>query len=872
MRIALISPYSWTYPGGVTRHIEALAAELHALGHEARIVAPYDPDDALARRLHRGARPQSVEPPEGFVSLGRTFGLPANGAVSNITGLPGAVLALRRELRDGGYDVVHLHEPVVPMVCWDVLRGACGLPLVGTFHTYSENPISNGIASVPLGGRRRMNRLRVRIAVSEAAAWTARRFYGGRYRIVPNGVHLEGGGQDGALGPDGDGGGGEGLRDGGGELREEREERVLLGEGRARAYVRARGPSFFEEVLPPGDRFSPIGDAAPTRARGPSFSEDHVDARRDAAEHLRILFIGQAVERKGLPVLLRAFEALREHVPATLTLVGASAEEVAHMTLDDRAISALGKVSEARKLAELARADVLCAPSLGGESFGMVITEGLAAGTPVLASDIPGYRDVLRDGIDGQLVPAGDPLALAQALRRLALEPARRARMAVAARERAERFAWPHVAAEVLDCYEQALAVGEPVTRLARVAVRHGFAPADLLERVPAQRLPSLAATPARGVPGTGPAPGRPRRALALRRLGLATSSLLGAGLAALALQRIGVARVAASLLASKPGLLAAGLAVMCAAMFVRALAWHSILVVAPTWRRAKRRDAMQGTFIGVLMSSTLPARLGEPSRALIVARRLGRARETLPVVLGTMVSQTLLNLLALLILGCVTLSSVSVLDGHDRALLLIALAPLAALVAVLLAPVLIPPAAISRSRRLQAALAGLRGVLLRLRDGLRVFRRPRRAAIATAAQLGAWALQWMSCWLLLMALGLGSQAGAGAAAGVLFAVNVTAVIPATPANVGVFQAACVAVLAGAYHVSTPEAIAYGIVLQAVEVSTALLMGVPALLNEGLSWRDVRLRTMHAAPVTLGPLPAGARSAMAKGAPSGVEG
>ncbi|MGA8364281.1 MAG: lysylphosphatidylglycerol synthase domain-containing protein [Solirubrobacteraceae bacterium] len=770
MRIALISPYSWTYPGGVTRHIEALAAELGVLGHDARILAPYDPDDALARRLHRGARPQRLQPPADFVSLGRTFGLPANGAVSNITGAPNAFLALRRELRSGGYDVAHLHEPIVPMVCWDALFHAGTLPLVGTFHTYSENPITNGLAAGPLGGRRRINRLRVRIAVSEAAAWTARRFYGGRYRIVPNGVQLgapHGPSEDGPAGP------------------------------------------------------------------------------------LRILFVGQAVERKGLSVLLRAFEALRDHVPATLTLVGASAEEVAHMTLDDRCIRALGKVSEERKSAEFARADVLCAPSLGGESFGMVITEGLAAGTPVLASDIPGYRDVLRDGVDGQLVPVGDPLALAETLRRLALEPERRERMSTAARERAERFAWPHVAAEVLDCYEQALAVGEPTTRLRRAAIRHGFAPADLLPRVPAQRLPSLKAQAP-----TVPASDRARRVRTLRRLGLLGSSLLGAGLAALALQHIGVTRVATSLVASKPGLLLAGLAVMCAAMFVRALAWHAILVVAPTWRRAKRRDAMQGTFIGVLMSSTLPARLGEPSRALIVARRLGRARETLPVVLGTMVSQTLLNLLALLILGCVTLSSVSVLDGHDRALLLIALAPLAALVVVLLAPVLIPPAAVSRSRRLQAALVGLRGVLLRLRDGLRVFSRPRRAALATVIQLCAWALQWLSCWLLLMALGLDSHAGAPAAAGVLFAVNVTAVIPATPANVGVFQAACVAVLAGAYHVSTPDAIAYGIVLQAVEVATALLMGVPALLNEGLSWRDVRLRTMHAAPVTLGPLPA----------------
>ena len=99
-----------------------------------------------------------------------------------------------------------------------------------------------------------------------------------------------------------------------------------------------------------------------------------------------------------------------------------------------------------------------------------------------------------------------------------------------------------------------------------------------------------------------------------------------------------------------------------------------------------------------------------------------------------------------------------------------------------------------------------------------------------------------------------------------LFAVNVTAVMPATPANVGVFQAACVAVLAGAYHVSTPDAIAYGIVLQAVEVATALIMGLPALLNEGLSWRDVRLRTMHAAPVKLGPLPARAARGRCLGA------
>ncbi len=781
VRIALVSPYSWTYPGGVTRHIEALAEELRRAGHDPRILAPFDPDDALSRRLHRGARPQRHPRPEGFVSLGRTIGIPANGAVSNLAIGPGAIWRLRRELREGGYDVAHIHEPVAPLIGWDALCSAGELPLVGTFHTYSDNVLTNGIAAVVLGGRRRMNRLHARIAVSEAAAWTARRFYGGNYRIIPNGVHLQ-------------------------------------------------------------DR---AGLAKPEREPG----------------ELRILFIGQAVQRKGLPFLLSAFEALREHLPAQLRLIGPSPAEIAHMTLDSSGVAALGKLPEADKLRELREADVLCAPSLSGESFGMVLTEAFAAATPVVASDIAGYRDVVRDGEDGVLVPAGDPVALGETLRAIALDSSTRARMATCARERAERFAWPHVAAECAGAYEQAIATAERsrqgVNGIGRFARRWGFAPADLLPRVPAQRLPSLEpAPPATALAGGLAVAARPRLR-ALRRLALIASTVLATVLGALALEKVGVARVAASLVASKPGLVAAGVGLMCAAMFARAISWHAILSAAPTWRRAKRRDAMQGTFIGVLMSSTLPARLGEPSRALIVARRLGRARETLPVVLGTMVSQTLLNVLALTVLGAVTLSRVSVLDSHDRGLVLIALAPVAALLALLAAPVLIPPSAVSRFRRLQSAMSAIRGSLLRLRRGLSVFRHPRAAARATAAQLAAWTLQWLSCWLLLSALGI-SGAGAGAAAAVLFAVNVTALVPATPANVGVFQAACVAVLAGAYHASTPEAIAYGIVLQVVEVLTALIMGLPALLNEGLSWRDVRLRTMHATPVRLPALPSGA--------------
>src|ERR1700758_4521072 len=101
MRIALVSPYSWTYPGGVLRHIEALAEVYREGGHEVAILAPYDPDDALSARLHRGVRPQPRELPEHVVSLGRTIGMNANGAVSNLALTTTALVRMRDELRSG---------------------------------------------------------------------------------------------------------------------------------------------------------------------------------------------------------------------------------------------------------------------------------------------------------------------------------------------------------------------------------------------------------------------------------------------------------------------------------------------------------------------------------------------------------------------------------------------------------------------------------------------------------------------------------------------------------------------------------------------------------------------------------------------------
>ena len=184
----------------------------------------------------------------------------------------------------------------------------------------------------------------------------------------------------------------------------------------------------------------------------------------------------------------------------------------------------------------------------------------------------PGHCDV-RDGRDGVLTPPGDPLALAEQLRALALDPAGREQMARSARERAERFAWPHVAAEALDSYEQAIATAQRAQAgggaLIRGARRYGLAPRDLLH---ARARPEASEPPA-AAPATGP---ERVGTAAARRCDVSASPRARSPASASPrsrVERVGLARVAASLVASKPGLLAAGLALMCAAMFARAIA-----------------------------------------------------------------------------------------------------------------------------------------------------------------------------------------------------------------------------------------------------------------------------------------------------------
>jgi phosphatidylinositol alpha-mannosyltransferase len=762
VRIALVSPYSYSYPGGVGWHVEALAEELIRHGHDVRLLAPYDPDDRLARFGHRGARPQPREIPDYLIPIGRSVGIPANGAVSNVSVTPSAISTVCRELRDGGYDVVHVHEPNGIVGSW-VATEMAHTPIVATFHTYSTG-VANKLASSVIGMRRLYNKAHVRIAVSEAARWTAERFNGGRYRVIPNGVHI---------------------------------------------------------------------DAAPSGPKPPS-------------DELRLLFVGRAEERKGLPVLLRAFEALQGvGVKARLTIAGATPEEVEPYLLDVRGVEVLGRVSEKEKWRLLHESDLLCAPSLGGESFGMVLTEAFAAGTPVVASDIAGYRDVARDGVDGVLVSPGDPAALGEALLDLAVNPERRQRMGECARERAQRFAWPNVAAEVMDAYRDAIRIAAeqaPEGVVERVARRTGLSSADGGPRGRPTRLPS----PEPSLPGD-----HRRRVWRIVRRGAVAGGVVGGlGLAALALKRIGIESIGNALLGASAFWVVFALALMCSSMLLRAESWHAILRAALPGVQIRRRWVTRGVMIGVLMSATLPARLGEPSRALIVARRLGRVRERLPVVLGTIVSQTLLNIVALVILGAIMFATVGLFQGHESALVVATIVPVALLAIVLSLPALLRRGKPSRFVRVQQAAAKARAAMVQVRRGLQVFRRPKLGAWAAFTQITAWAIQWFACYALLVALGLDEKAGLGAAAAVLFAVNVTAALPATPSNIGVFQAACVAVLA-AYHVNHTDALAYGIILQAVEIATAFAMGMPALVGEGMSWKDLRLRALHSAPVEL---------------------
>jgi phosphatidylinositol alpha-mannosyltransferase len=317
-------------------------------------------------------------------------------------------------------------------------------------------------------------------------------------------------------------------------------------------------------------------------------------------------------------------------------------------------------------------------------------------------------------------------------------------------------------------------------------------------------------------------------------------AALLVVAVTAFAISRLDVHRFGHALLTASPGWIALAFLLMALSLVLRSASWHQVLRAALPHVEMPWPPVIRATMIGVMGSAVLPGRVGEPSRVLVLTRRLeGRKRELLPIITGTVFSQTLINLFALAILAGVTFTGVPIFKGHILGVLSAVIVPLVVCALVLAGPRLMSIGARSRSPRVaRAAETGAR--LLRLaRRGLAVFARPGFGSRAVGFQLAAWALQWLACYMVILSLGLQDEADLTAAAAVLLAVNLSAILPATPSNVGVFQAACLVVLA-AYGVGGGPGLAYGIILQAVEVLTALLLGIPALLGEGLSWRDFR--------------------------------
>lgn len=354
MKVAIVSPYDLTVPGGVQAHVRELARRLRQTGDEVVVLGPR-----------------------------RTSGLRFNGSVAPIALAPGAYRAVGRALRRIAPDVVHVHEPLVP---WVGLAAATfqDAPVVATYHAWSERDRLYRVAR-PLA-RRVFDHVAAAIAVSPAAADYHSRAIGiaaSRFQIVPNGVEV------------------------------------------------ARFAS--------ADPF--IGSHDPTRPT--------------------LAFVGRLEPRKGLEVLLHAFVRLRTVHPDLQVLVVGDGEE------RERALAVipeplrpdvhlLGRVAADVLPQVYAAADVFVSPALGGESFGIVLLEAMAAGKAVVASDIPGYRSVLTDGEEGTFVPPGDGQALARAIDGYLTHPALRRRAGAAGRRSVGAYDWEVVASKIRAIYEAA--------------------------------------------------------------------------------------------------------------------------------------------------------------------------------------------------------------------------------------------------------------------------------------------------------------------------------------------------------------------------------------------------------------------------------
>jgi phosphatidylinositol alpha-mannosyltransferase len=375
MKIALVSPYDYPYPGGVTKHISTLYDCFRRLGHKVKIItACSDVGENL---------PDHVIKVSGFITP-----VPFSGSVARISLAPIIYQRVKRLLRQEQFDVIHVHEPMTPALPLVVLRHCKVIPhavIVGTFHAYRETSAGYNYGR-PIFGRF-IQRLDGRIAVSKASRDYIAQYFPGDYVIIPNGIDV------------------------------------------------AR---FSDPSLAPIQRFN---DGKPN-----------------------ILFVGRLEKRKGFRHLLAAFAHIKKAVPEARLIVAGAYEKAdkeafvlyarSHRLRDVRFV---GLVSEEDLPRYYRTCDVFCAPSIGFESFGLVLLEAMAAGRPIVASDIVGYRTVVRNGEEGLLVPPGDEEALATALVSLLRDPGLRQRVGERGQARASAYSRDRIAQRILDFYGELL-------------------------------------------------------------------------------------------------------------------------------------------------------------------------------------------------------------------------------------------------------------------------------------------------------------------------------------------------------------------------------------------------------------------------------
>ncbi|MEI8105357.1 MAG: glycosyltransferase family 4 protein [Actinomycetes bacterium] len=183
MKVGIVVPFSWSYPGAVVELAENQAAALRARGHEVKILMGNDPPGYLTRALHPRSGRHGT-PPGHVIPVGRSVVVPANGSLPNIVLSPRSIWKVREVLREEQFDVIHLHEPMTPAICVAALAHA-KCPIVATWHAAGD--LGWMRYGLPVWGFL-IDRIDARIAVSPLAASSAGRWLGDEFEIVPNGV------------------------------------------------------------------------------------------------------------------------------------------------------------------------------------------------------------------------------------------------------------------------------------------------------------------------------------------------------------------------------------------------------------------------------------------------------------------------------------------------------------------------------------------------------------------------------------------------------------------------------------------------------------------------------------------------------------